>query len=82
MSFKPATVWGEGGKRGPSPLSRLILCLDVRPLMVVVKERSELTVETGNVKRLEDFHVTLLAENQKTFGAVTWLFVCLFLAGF
>lgn len=39
----------------------------------------QVDVETGNVKRLEDLRVTLFAENQK---AVTWLFVCLFPAGF
>lgn len=34
MRFKPVTIWGEGGKRGPSLLGKLSLCLAVSPLMV------------------------------------------------
>lgn len=55
MSLEPATVWREGGVRGPSPLGRLSLCLAVRPLMVVVKERCELIQKQEMSRGLEIF---------------------------
>lgn len=55
MSLEPATVWGEGGVWGPSPLGRLRLCLPVRPLMVVVKERCELIQKQEMSRDLEIF---------------------------
>lgn len=80
LRFKPATFWTEWGRRGPSLLGTGSDCPWLLGLWSWWWREVGVGLETGNVKRLGDFHVTLFAEKIGSFQC-SCLTICLFLVG-